>query len=149
VYFADKTREEYIEAGYYGAIQAEMASKGLPIFSPGSVTALWSRGVGFFAGAHPGWQGQCGLLMVGVEVFPEFNNPAWSGGVCPTGDGVAAFPCTPLGAFAHEAGHALASLHHPADVAQTQAVASHSIMQTPGTTRRCSGVRAPRGSSHC
>jgi PKD repeat protein len=44
--------------------------------------------------------------------------------------GVSAFPCTPLGAFGHELGHALASLPHPFDVAQTRDVAFHSIMQT-------------------
>lgn len=130
VYLADKTREEYVEAGYYGAIQAEMMSKGLPMLTPGAVTALWSRGAGFFAGANPGCGGQCGLLMIGVEVFPEFNNPDWSGGTCPPGEGGAAFPCTPLGAFAHEAGHALASLPHPFDLEQTRATAFHSIMQT-------------------
>src|SRR5438874_12269953 len=58
------------------------------------------------------------------------NNPAWSGGVCPPGDGGVAFPCTPLGAFGHEMGHALASLPHPLDVPETADVAFHSIMQT-------------------
>jgi hypothetical protein len=130
VYFGEKTRQEYVEGGYYGPILAEMQSKGLPIFAPGFVTALWSRGAGHFAGSNPGCDGECGVLMVGVEVFPEFNNPDWSGRACPPGVGVAAHPCTPLGAFAHELGHALASLVHPSTVPETQDVASHSIMET-------------------
>jgi PKD domain len=130
VYFGDRTRQEYIGGGYYGPILAEMMSKGLPIFTPGTVAALWSRGAGFFAGANPGCDGECGVAMIGVEAFPEFNNPEWSGGTCPPGEGVAAFPCTPVGAFAHELGHALASLFHPFDVEETRDVAFHSIMQT-------------------
>jgi len=130
VYFGDNTRQEFVEGGYYGPILAEMQSKGLPIFTPGSVTALWSRGAGFFAGANPGCGGECGVLMVGAEVFPEFNNPDWSGANCPPGSGGAAFPCTPAGAFGHELGHALASLPHPFDLPETRDVAFHSIMQT-------------------
>jgi PKD domain len=129
VYFGDRTRQEYVDGGYYGPILAEMMSKGLPIFTPGSVAALWSRGAGFFAGANPGCDGECGVAMVGVEAFPEFNNPEWSGGTCPPGEGVAAFPCTPVGAFAHELGHAMASLFHPSDVEETRDVALHSVMQ--------------------
>ena len=130
VYVGDKTRQEYIDGGYYGPILAEMANKGLPIFAPGSVTALWARGAGFFAGANPGCGGDCGVAMLGVELFPEFNNPSWSGGACPPGVGGVAFPCTPRGAFGHELGHALASLPHPFDVPETRDVAFHSIMQT-------------------
>jgi hypothetical protein len=130
VYRGAKTRQEYVDGGYYGPILAEMASRGLPVFAPGSVTALWARGAGFFAGANPGCTGDCGVAMIGVELFPEFNHPEWSGGTCPLGAGVSAFPCTPLGAFGHELGHALASLPHPFDVAQTRDVAFHSIMQT-------------------
>jgi hypothetical protein len=107
-----------------------MMSKGLPVFTPGFVTALWARGAGFFAGANPSCDGDCGVLMVGVEAFPEFNNPDWSGATCPPGEGGLAFPCTPLGAFGHELGHALASLPHPFDVPETHDVAFHSIMQT-------------------
>jgi hypothetical protein len=130
VYFADRTRQEYVDGGYYGPILDEMRAKGLPVLTPGSVAALWARGAGFFAGANPACDGQCGVLMVGVEVFPEFNNPEWSGGTCPPGEGVAAFPCTPLGAMAHELGHALASLPHPFDVPETRDVAFHSVMQS-------------------
>jgi hypothetical protein len=130
VYFGDRTRQEYVDGGYYGPILAEMMSKGLPIFTPGSVAALWSRGAGFFAGANPACDGECGVAMLGVEAFPEFNNPEWSGGTCPPGEGGAAFPCTPVGGFAHELGHAMASLFHPSDVEETRDVASHSVMQT-------------------
>jgi hypothetical protein len=130
VYFGDKTRQEYVDGGYYGPILGEMEAKGLPIFSEGSVAALWSRGAGFFAGANPGCNGECGVLMVGIEAFPEFNKPEWSGGICPDGVGGAAFPCTPLGAFGHELGHALASLPHPFDVAETHDFAFQSIMQS-------------------
>lgn len=130
VYFGDLTRQQYADGGYYSPILAEMQGKGLPVFAPGSVLALWSRGAGFFAGANPGCDGDCGVLMVGIEAFAEFNRPEWSSATCPGGEGVAAFPCTPVGAFAHELGHALASLPHPADIPGTDAVASHSIMQT-------------------
>jgi hypothetical protein len=66
---------------------------------------------------------------MGVELFPEFNNPAYSGGTCPGGSGGAAFPCVPEGAYAHELGHTL-QLPHPADVPATSQSAPHSIMQT-------------------
>lgn len=130
VYFGERTRQEYVDGGYYGPILSEMRSKGLPAFTPGYVTALWSRGAGFWAGANPWCNGECGVAMIGIEAFPEFNKPEWSGGTCPPGEGGLAWPCTPLGAFAHELGHALASLPHPYDVPETRDVAFHSIMQT-------------------
>jgi hypothetical protein len=72
---------------------------------------------------------QCGTALLGVELFPEHNIPTYSGGNCPPGSGVAAWPCTPEGAYAHELGHTL-GLAHPADVPATSGVAGHSIMQT-------------------
>jgi PKD repeat protein len=69
--------------------------------------------------------------LLGVESFPSFNNPAFSGGTCPDSDGQGgeAWPCTPLGAYTHELGHTF-GLPHPADVPATAAVAGHSVMQT-------------------
>ena len=130
VYFADQTREFYRDNGdWWGSLLGEMGSKGLPIWSPGTVTAIWARGAGFWAGAAQGCGEECGTALLGVEAFPEFNNPDWSGAQCPDGAGVAAWPCTPEGAFAHELGHTLGLLH-PFDVPATSAVAFHSIMQT-------------------
>jgi hypothetical protein len=130
VYAGDQTREYYRDHGdWWGSLLEEMASKGLPIWSTGTVTAIWARGAGWWAGAAPSCGLQCGVALFGVEGFPEFNNPAWSGGVCPGGVGGAAWPCTPVGAFAHELGHTL-GLPHPFDVAETRADAFHSLMQT-------------------
>jgi hypothetical protein len=71
------------------------------------------------------------VALLGVEAFPEFNNPDFSGGECPDADGQGgeAWPCTPVGAYAHELGHTLGVIH-PMDNPATVAVASHSIMQT-------------------
>jgi hypothetical protein len=65
------------------------------------------------------------MALLGVELFPEFNNPEMSGGECPDpdGEGVEAWPCTPLGAFAHELGHPL-GLGHP----DPDQYGGHSIM---------------------
>jgi hypothetical protein len=130
-YFAQQTREYYRDHGdWWGSLLSEMASQGLPIWSPGTVTALWARGAGFWAGAAQGCDSQCGIALLGVEIFPEFNQPEWSGAECPADAvGGAAFPCTPVGAYAHELGHTV-GLPHPYDFAATREFAFHSIMQT-------------------
>lgn len=130
VHNALQTREYYRDHGdWWGSLLGEMGENGQPIWSPGTVTAIWARGAGWWAGAAQGCLGECGVALVGVEVFPEFNDPAWSGGDCPSATGPAAWPCTPVGAFAHELGHTV-GLPHPFDVPETSADAPHSIMQT-------------------
>jgi hypothetical protein len=132
VYLADKTREEYntgVPAAYFGTITAELESKGLAN-TPGTILGLWARGGPLDAYGAQGCGVQCGAAFVNIEIFPEFNKPEWTAGkTCPAGQGVAAFPCTPVGAFAHELGHAF-GLPHPFDVAETHDVAFHSLMQT-------------------
>jgi hypothetical protein len=130
VYLAENPRTHYRDNNdWWGSLLSEMQSNGEPIWEPGTVTALWAHGAGFWAGAAWGCLGDCGTALLGVELFPEFNNPAYSGGNCGGGAGSGAFPCTPEGAYAHELGHAL-QLPHPVDVPATAAVATHSVMQT-------------------
>ena len=130
VYHALHDRLYYKNNGdWWGSLLGEMGSAGLPIWSSGTVCGIWAHGAGWWAGAAQFCGVDCGTALLGVEIFPEFNNPAYSGGSCPGGTGVVAWPCTPEGAFAHELGHTL-GLQHPADVPATSAVASHSIMQT-------------------
>jgi len=130
VYSGSQTREYYRDHGdWWGSLLGEMAESGHPIWSPGTVTALWARGAGWWAGAAQGCLGECGVALVGIEAFPEFNNPEWSGGECPAATGTAAWPCAPLGALAHELGHTV-GLPHPFDVAETSTDAFHSVMQT-------------------
>jgi PKD repeat protein len=130
VYHAPQTREYYRDNGdWWGSLLSEMDASGAPIWEPGIVCALWAHGAGWWAGAAQGCEGECGTALLGVEAFPELNNPDYSGEACPGGAGVAAWPCTPEGAYAHELGHTL-GLPHPADVPATQSVAPHSIMQT-------------------
>lgn len=130
VYLATQTREYYLNNGnWWGSLLGEMGSAGYPIWSPGKVAAIWAHGAGWWAGAAQ-WCGvDCGVALLGVEIFPEFNNVGYSGGSCPGGVGVGGWPCTPEGAYAHELGHTV-GLPHPADVPATSAVASRSIMQT-------------------
>ncbi len=130
VYNGQNTRQYYLDNGdWWGSLPAEMASQGLPIWSPETVTTIWAHGAGWWAGAAQGCAGECGLALLGIEAFPEFNNPDYSGDECPGGVGVDAWPCTPVGAFAHELGHTL-GLIHPADDPELAPFAGQSIMQT-------------------
>jgi len=129
VYFALHDRQYYVDNGnWWGSLLGEMASQGQPIWQTGTVSVLWARGAGWWAGAAQACGGNCGVALLGVELFPELNNPAWSGGDCPPGSGGDAWPCVPLGAMAHELGHTVGLLH-PADVPATAPYANHSIMQ--------------------
>ncbi len=132
VYHGRETRGYYAANGnWWGSLLPEMSDAGLPIWQPGVVTVLWAQGAGWWAGGAQGCEGDCGMVLLGVELFPQFNNPQWSGGQCPdpTGLGVDAWPCTPAGAYAHELGHTL-GLSHPYDDPSTAPYAFHSLMQT-------------------
>lgn len=132
VFHLAQTREYYDENdrwNWWGPLLDEMAVDGQPTWSPGTVAAIWAHGAGGWAGGAQGCGGECGAAVLGVEIFPEFNNPEWSGRTCPDGVGGAAWPCTPEGAYAHELGHTL-GLPHPFDVPETQAVSVHSVMHT-------------------
>lgn len=130
VYYAQHDRVYYLNNGnWWGSLLGEMGTAGLPVWTPGTVLAIWAHGAGWWAGAAQSCSGECGVALLGVELFPEFNNPSYSGGNCPGGTGGAAFPCTPEGAYAHELGHTL-GLVHPDGVPATISVAPHSIMQT-------------------
>ncbi|MFH1313983.1 MAG: FG-GAP-like repeat-containing protein [Candidatus Eisenbacteria bacterium] len=128
VYYADHPRSFYT-SDWWGLLLTEMQSNGYPIWSAGTITALWVRGAGGFAGGAQWCDGDCGVALLGVEIYPQFNNPEWSGHVCPGGQGVGAFPCTPEGAYVHELGHTL-GLQHPIDVPELAPYAYHSVMQT-------------------
>src|SRR5437868_11885244 len=69
------------------------------------------------------------MALVGVQLCPECDRSGWSGGGCAASGGATAWPCTPEGACAREAGHTL-GLPHPVDIPATHADAFHSIMQT-------------------
>ena len=130
VYKAIHTREFYRDNGdWWGSLLGEMTQAGLPLWKYGTVTAIWAHGAGWWAGGAASCGGACGVALLGVEIFPEFNNPVYSGRGCPSGVGVQGWPCTPVGAYAHELGHTL-GLRHPAEDPWTAAVAPHSIMQT-------------------
>jgi hypothetical protein len=145
-YNAQQTREYYRDNGdWWGSLVPEMGNAGQPVWGIRTVTAIWAHGAGWWAGAAQGCVTDCGVALFGVELFPEFNNAAYSGGSCPGGTGVAAWPCTPEGAYAHELGHTL-GLPHPADVPATQADANHSIMQTHWNyPTYATGAEAPWG----
>ena len=132
VYHGLNERQYYLDNGnWWGSLLTEMGSAGYPVWESGIVTLLWAQGAGWWAGAAWGCESQCGMALLGAELFPEFNNPAWSGGECPDpdGHGVEAWPCTPVGAMAHELGHTV-GLIHPLDDPLTAPYAWHSLMQS-------------------
>ena len=128
-YFADEPRQYYLDGNWWGPLLSEMATNGYPVRRPGIVTAVWAHGAGWWAGSAQGCGDLCGIALLGVELFPEFNNPLFSGDDCPGGTGFDAGRCTPEGAFAHEIGHCV-GLPHPLDDPDTEPWASHSLMQT-------------------
>jgi hypothetical protein len=130
VYHGEQAQQYYLEHdNWWGSLLPEMRANGVPIWSPGTIVAVWAHGAGWWAGAVQGCDGVCGVALLSVELFPQFNNPLYSGGNCPAGAGAPAWPCTPEGALAHELGHTL-GLIHPLDAPTTAPFAFHSIMQT-------------------
>ena len=130
VFHGSHPREYYLNNGdWWGSLPAEMDSAGYPVWEAGTVMAIFARGAGWWAGAAPWCDSECGLALLGISGFPEFNDSTYSGGTCPGGTGGGAWPCVPGGSFVHELGHTLGLLH-PADVPETESVASHSVMQT-------------------
>lgn len=130
VYQAAHDRLWYQNNGdWWGSLLPEMQAAGLPVWTTGTIGAVWAHGAGWWAGAAQDSAAACGMALLGVELFPEFNDPAYSGGTCPGGTGELAGPCTPEGAFAHELGHTL-GLAHPSTSSRFQPVASHSVMQS-------------------
>jgi formylglycine-generating enzyme required for sulfatase activity len=132
VYHGQQTREYYETNGsWWGSLLPEMGVAGFPVWTPGVVLGVWAQGAGWWAGAAQGCGIDCGVALLGVELFPEFNNPEWTGQECPDpdGEGVEAWPCTPVGAYSHELGHTV-GLIHPLDDPLTAPYAYHSIMQT-------------------
>ncbi|MBK0403372.1 PKD domain-containing protein [Adhaeribacter sp. BT258] len=130
-YMAQHPRQYYKDNGdWWNSLLPEIQASGAaPIWSPGYITAIWAHGAGWQALGAQFCGKDCGTALLGVEIIPQFNNPLYSGGVCPGGSGVSAWPCTPKGAYAHELGHTL-GLPHPSDIPVTNPVASHSVMQT-------------------
>jgi len=131
-YQANESRQYYQDHGdWWFSLLPEMTSAGLPLWSPGTIVVVWAHGANWRAAGAQSCSGNCGVALLDVELFPELNDPAHSGGTCPDpdGEGVEAWPCTPLGALNHELGHTL-GLIHPADNPVTASVAGHSVMQT-------------------
>ncbi len=130
VYRAAHDRLWYQSNGdWWESLLPEMQAAGLPVWKPGTIGAVWAHGAGWWAGGAQSSDSTCGMALLGVELFPEFNDPAYSGGPCPGGTGELAGPCTPEGAFAHELGHTL-RVSHPSTSSWRQPVASHTVMQT-------------------
>ncbi len=128
-YYSQETWQHYRDNDWWGPLLSEMTEQGLPVWTPKTTLAIWAHGAGWWAGGAQGGDGESGVALLGVESFPQFNDPLYSGGDCPEGVGVDAWPCTPEGAFAHELGHTF-GLGHPADTPELAPFASHSIMQT-------------------
>ncbi len=75
VYEAKETRQFYQDNGnWWGSLLPEMGSEGFAIWSPGTVTVIWAHGAGWWAGGAQGCGIHCGVALLGVELFPEFNN---------------------------------------------------------------------------
>lgn len=117
----------YYEDDYFGLIQEAMEFAGYLPFEQGKINVYFIKGGGGVALGAQGCGVDCGLAMIGMDIFPQFNTGQFFD--CPTGVGVQAWPCTPLGAITHEIGHC-AGLPHPIDVPSTAAFAAHSVMQT-------------------
>lgn len=118
----------YYEEDYWGRILTDLGNMGLSTFEPGKVNLFFIKGGGGVALGAQACGKDCGAAMFGMDIFPEFNTGQFFD--CPDVEGGArAWPCTPLGAAAHELGHCF-GLPHPIDVPATMTDAGHSLMQT-------------------
>lgn len=131
--YGPQTREYYLNNGdWWGSLPDEMSTVGHPIWIPGTICVLWAHRAGWWASAAQ-WCGvEFGLAMLGVEAFPEFKNPAYSGGLVPAepveGLGHVLQTVLTFTNFGHTHG-----LPHPGDIAETASSANHSVMQTHWT----------------
>jgi hypothetical protein len=91
----------YYQADLWSRVLVELGNRGFPLWSPGLVFSIWVQGGQLFAGGAttPGWSG---AGMVGTEAFLQE-------GCQPTHQ--SNWPCTPVGAMAHELGHAFGMPH--------------------------------------
>ncbi|MEM0992760.1 MAG: LamG-like jellyroll fold domain-containing protein [Bacteroidota bacterium] len=118
----------YYEEDYWTRILDDLTTLGYTNFQSGVINLHWIKGGGGVALGAQACGSNCGTGMVGMDLFPTFNTQQFFS--CPNASGgVAAYPCTPLGAAAHELGHCF-GLPHPIDRIETSAVANHSVMQT-------------------
>lgn len=117
----------YYSSNFVGIIYEEIYNNGGPLDEEGEVIKLFfvKGGGGMAAGANAcNFTG--GTAWIGMDIFPEFNTGDYFD--CPGGVGGDAWPCTPLGAIAHELGHTF-SLPHP-DTYNPLDIALHSVMQS-------------------
>ena len=117
----------YYETNYWGNILDELVTLGINNWEEGEIKMMFLRAGGGLAGAAQGCLGECGVGMIGMDLWPEYNSGQFID--CPGGQGGAAWPCTPMGATVHELGHAL-GLPHPDANGYPFSEASHSVMQT-------------------
>ena len=118
----------YYNVEYWGRILGDLGNLGYAVWDAGKINVYFIKGGGGVALAAQFCGTDCGVAMIGMDIYPQFNTGQFF--TCPNvPGGAAAWPCTPLGAAAHEIGHAF-GLPHPIGNPSTAAVANHSLMQT-------------------
>lgn len=117
----------YNANGYWQPIIDDLVSMNYSPFEATKINIYFIKGGGRVALGGQGCGVDCGVAMVGMDIFPEFDTGVY--GECPEGEGAGAWPCTPKGAAGHELGHCF-GLPHPFDDPSTNQDAHHSLMQT-------------------
>lgn len=117
----------YYSTNYWGNILDELVTLGINNWEEEEIKMIFLRAGGGLAGAAQGCLGECGVGMIGMDLWPEYNSGQFID--CPGGVGGDAWPCTPVGATVHELGHTF-GVAHPLDNGYAWEVASHSVMQT-------------------